>query len=121
LRLALGQMFEREHDLFRLEPELKGKEEAHQARLMASVTRVTLSPGYEKWGQHLMLLERQHKLGLALGELLADEVTGLGILDEVRGAHRYRHPYCYACGIPQDNRFLLECVDCGAKYRRKGR
>ena len=67
-----------------------------------------------------MRLESQHRLGLPLGELLAAEVQGLQVLDTARKLHRGKHPHCYACGMPQDNQYQSQCVDCGAKYARKG-
>jgi translation initiation factor IF-1 len=118
LRLVLGEMLEREHDLLRLSGQMQGKDPSTQARLAGMAAKVTLSPGYERWATHLMLLERQHKLSLPLGDLLAVEVTGLEILDRARLAHRYKHPNCYACGMPQNNRFMVQCEDCGAKFHR---
>jgi hypothetical protein len=125
LRLVLEQMLERGHDLAGLAPQLEGKSDEHKARLMGTVTKVTLSPGYQRWAEHLMLLDRMQKLGMPLhelgGGLLATEVSGLQVLAEERNKHRFRHPPCYACGVPCDNRFQRECVECGAKFQRKGR
>ncbi len=121
LRLVLAEMLERSYDLSRLAPQMQGKSDVHKALLLNSVAKVTLSPGYERWAQHLMLLERMHKLGLPLGELLAVEVNGLQVLADARATHRYQHPECGGCGMPQQNRFQTECVDCGMKFRRKKR
>ena len=120
LRLVLGQMLERDHDLLRLTPQLKGKSDAEQARRLASVAKVMLSPGYERWARHVMLLERMQKLGLPLGDLLLVEVNGLQVLSEARLQHRYEHPTCFACGMPQANRYQPMCLDCGVKFNRKG-
>ena len=119
VRLVLEQMLERGHDLLRLAPQMQGKDEITKARLSNMATAVTLSPGYQRWASHLMLLERMQKLGLPLGDLLAVEVTGLQVLDEARQAHRYQHPTCFACGMPQPNRFMVQCEDCGAKFQRR--
>jgi hypothetical protein len=121
LRLVLAEMLEREHELFRLGPQLQDKSDEHRERVLRSVTKITLSPGYERWARHLMLLERIHKLGLPLGQLLAVEVEGMRTLDAARTAHRNKHPTCYACGMAQENRFQIECLDCGVKFRRSGR
>ncbi len=121
IKLVLAQMLEREYDLFRLQPQLAGKSPEHTAYLLGSVARVTLSPGYERYANHLMLLERYHKLGLPLGELLATELAGLEVLDAARMEHKLKHPNCYACGMPQPNRFQTACVDCAVKYSKRSR
>ncbi len=120
LRLVLDEMFERGHDLTRLRPMMQGKDKDTAARMLASATPVTLSPGYGRWAAHLLLLERMKNLGIALGDLLATEVAGLQVIEEARSAHKSKHPPCGACGAAQDNRFQTECVDCGAKFRRRG-
>lgn len=119
LRLVLAEIFERDHDLFRLSPELEGKSAEHTARLFARMARVTLSPGYERWARHLIYLEGLHELRIPLGELLAVEVAGLQVVAEARLRHRQKHPQCHACGLPQDNRFQTSCLDCGVKYAKK--
>jgi hypothetical protein len=121
LRIVLEQMLEREHDLLRLAPKLEGKTEAQKEFFLAQATKVTLSPGYERWAAHLMWLEQLHNVGVPYGQLLAVEVSGLSVLHQARNVHRGKHPNCGACGMPQDNRFQMECMDCGTKFRRRSR
>ncbi len=119
--LVLDEIFEREYEIFRLTPRLEGKAAAFVQRQLADVVQVTLSPGYERWARHLLLLERHHELRLPLPALLAVEVDGLVEVDAARLRQKLKHPACFACGVAQPNRFQMQCVDCGVKYGKRSK
>ena len=105
--LVLDEIFEREYELFRLTPRLEGKPKDFVARQLADVVQVTLSPGYERWARHLLLLDRHHELRLPLGELLAVEVQGLMEVASARLRQKIKHPLALRVGCP--NRTASRC------------
>ena len=122
VRMALEEIFEEDFVRARVRRESAHASEETQERLLCQVPLRTLSPGYYKFGEHLLLLEAEQKagVGLSAGELLRFEARGLVALAQARGNFGYRHPACSACGTRQQNRFGVECGNCGTKFRRKG-
>ena len=117
--MALAEIFEQDLDRARIMRSAGDATEATRARLLASVTPLTLSPGYHRFAAHLLQLEAEREAGLPLTGLTTWEGAGLITLKQARTAHEIKHPACGACGIRQASRFLPQCENCGVSFRRK--
>ena len=119
--MAFAEIFEQDFDRARIAHSAESASNATRERLLASVSPLTLSPGYHQFCYHLMQLEAQQKVGIVLDPLtLASyEAMGLLCLSQARTAFEGKHPPCGACGARQDNRFAPECRSCGAKFNRR--
>jgi hypothetical protein len=122
VRMALEEIFEEDYVRSRIGREMEAASEETRKRMAAQVPNRTLSPGYYAFADHLLWLESERSagVGFAAGALAAFEVRGLVALGRARTAFDGRHPKCSCCGARQQNRFSTECLNCGAKFRRKG-
>ncbi len=119
LRMAMAEIFEQDLDRARILRSAGDATEETRARLLASVSSLTLSPGYHRFTAHLLQLEAERDAGLPLSGLTTWEGAGLITLKQARTAHEIKHPACGACGIRQAHRFLPQCESCGVKFRGK--
>lgn len=119
--MAFAEIFEADFDRARIARSAESASDATRERLLATVTPLTLSPGYHRYAQHLISLEAEQKAGLLLNPatLPCFEAAGLVVLAQARAAFESKHPPCGACGARQDNPFSVECNACGAKFRRR--
>lgn len=120
VRMALEALFEEEFVRARIERE--GRDEATRERMECQVPGRELSPGYYRWGEHLLRLDAERQAGVALdaGRLSALECDGMVALERARGKFRYDHPACSGCGTQQESRFSPKCGGCGVEFRKKG-
>lgn len=121
VRIALEEIFEEDFTRAGVGNMVNASEETRK-RLADNLPARTLSPGYYDFAAHLLWLEDERKAGIAFVEnaLAAFEVRGLVALGRARNAFDSRHPKCSSCGARQQNRFAVECIGCGVKFRRKG-
>ncbi len=113
------EIFEQDFQAGVIERTLQSASEATKARLLATIPKLTLSPGYERAARHLMDLERQRQVGLPMTGLAAWEGNGLVALHDARTEHECKHPACSQCKLRLDSRFVMKCPNCGAEFRRK--
>jgi NADH pyrophosphatase NudC (nudix superfamily) len=121
VRMALEEIFEEDFVRSRIDRESAGADKQTRERMACQISPRTLSPGYYCFAQHLLHLEGEQKAGItfAAGDLAAFEVFGLLALGSARTAFESRHPACSACGARQQNRFGVQCSNCGIKFRKR--
>lgn len=122
VRMALEEIFEEDYVRARVDRDSRGAAEQTRIRLASQLPPRTLSPGYYDFAAHLLFLDEQHKAGIGFNprDLTTYEARGIVILGRARAAFEARHPACGSCGARQQNRYSVECVGCGVKFRRKG-
>jgi hypothetical protein len=121
VRMALEEIFEEDFVRARVHRESSGADEETRERMAFQIPPRTLSPGYYVFGLHVLRLADMQKAGIVFGagDLAEFEASGLMALAQARGGFESRHPACSACGSRQQNRFGVECHNCGAKFRRR--
>lgn len=122
IRLALEELFEEDLARRRIRRSAENANEETLARLYRTLPERKFSPGYYRWGYHILSLDSEREAGLLLdpAQLASIEVGGLLALTEARRAFRNRHPECTACGAQQETAFAPECWKCGSKFKQKG-
>lgn len=120
VRMALEAIFE--EDFARSRVEREAHDERMRERMERMIAPRQISPGYFRWGRHLLRLEREGKAGVALDPrtMAAAECEGLLAVESARSEFQYNHPACTRCGAHQENRFALKCRGCGVEFARKG-
>lgn len=121
IRMALEEIFEEDFVRARVERESEGASPETRERMLRQIPRRKLSPGYYVFAQHLLALDGERRAGITFRpcDLTHFEAAGFVAVVQARGGFEHRHPACTGCGARQENRFSMECVGCGAKFRRK--
>ena len=119
VRMALEEIFESDLVRSRIERESSGASPETRARMERQIPPRTLAWGYYRFGEYLLHLEALRGAGVAFAarEMLTAEADGLLALGRSRTAFEGRHPACSSCGLRQQNRFVVECPECRAKFK----
>jgi hypothetical protein len=121
--MALEEIFESDFVRSVVHREGSGADEETLARMERAIPPRKLAWGYYRFGEYLLHLDALRKAGIELSfrDLAHCEAEGLLALSRARAAFEGNHPACGACGTRQQNRFGMECSNCGAKFQKKRR
>jgi hypothetical protein len=97
-------------------------DEASRARALDDLPERTISPGYYDRASYLLDLGAAIECGAmySANALSREDVRGLQSLKRARSEFEHDHPACGSCGARQDNRWIVECRKCNAKFGGRG-
>ena len=119
LRMALSELLEESFARARVTRSLDSSDEGSTDRIYRSLPPLTLSPGYYRRAQYLLLLEKLKESGLIGVAFSLSESEGLIALAEARAAFERNHPPCGVCSAYQDSPFETSCYKCGTQFMKR--
>lgn len=119
LRIALSELLEESFARARVMRSLESSDDDSSDRIHRSLPPLTLSPGYYKRAQYLLLLEKLKETGLIASGYTLSESEGLIALAEARAAFERSHPPCGLCSAYQDSQFETSCYKCGTQFLKR--
>lgn len=119
LRQALSELLEESFARARVTRSLDDSSEECAERIYRSLPPLTLSPGYYKRAQYLLMLEKLKEAGLLSSGFTLSESEGLIALAEARSAFERNHPPCGVCSAFQDSQFETSCRKCGTQFMKR--
>ena len=116
---ALTELLEQGFARARVTRSLDDSTEDGADRIFQSLPPLTLSPGYYKRAEYLLMLEKMKAAGLLTAEFTLGESDGLIAVAEARTNFERNHPPCGICSAFQDSPFATSCNKCGTEFMRR--